>query len=447
MLSVAWSANDSRITGFDVDMHRQMGYFSTEDEGIIYQIDLKSRRVVRALGLPTPTKLSLDWATGNVYVLSGAQEIHACSFEGRMCSRIVRVKSPKHLKHLAVDGYSAKIFYIAIRMQGFGQTNSEIHTARLDGSHKDMLLQKSESFMVALTTDPHQQLLYYVDLHSRTLERISYRTRSGPIRRPEIMLQKSNALMQPSGLSLYENNVFIVNLGSVEAVQCALYGSRICHKIPLNVLNAQDIVVAGKSRQPQPSSHPCEHAHCHGLCLQANYGYECMCGNRLAAEGERCPHGSGNEVILAGSPNSLELEQEQAGNHWLMALLMLAVGSLVAGLGYMYYEYRKRGHKDLNINLHFQNPLATLGGTKTFLEHERAESGVGFTPEPGTGSTTGTGSSSIGSNDTFTTTSTSSTFSVPNPFQRLLRSRQAASNDPMAQELLLESPRVSSATI
>ncbi|XP_070072746.1 vitellogenin receptor Yl [Drosophila takahashii] len=443
MLGVAWSANDSRITGFDVDMHRQMGYFSSEDEGTLYQIDLQKKVVVRALGLPTPTKVSLDWATGNVYVLSGAQEIHACNFEARMCGRIVRVKSPKHLKHLAVDGYNAWIFYIAIRTKGYGRTSSEIHMARLDGSHREMLMQKTESFMIVLTTDPHQQMLYYVDLHSRTLERISYRSNSGPQRRPEIMLQKTNALMQPSGISLYENNVFIVNLGSVEAVQCALYGSRMCHNIPLNVLNAQDILVTGKSRQPQRSSHPCEHAHCHGLCLQANYGYECMCGNRVAAEGERCPHGAFNEVVLqAGSSNSLELgrEQEHAGNHWLMALLVLAAGSLIAGLGYMYYEYRKRGHKDLNINLHFQNPLATLGGpsTKAFLEHERAEPGVGFTP-----GSTETGSSR-GSNDTFTTTSASSQqFSVPNAFQRLLRSRQTTSGDPMAQELLLESPRES----
>ncbi|EDX16602.1 GD24815 [Drosophila simulans] len=91
--------------------------------------------------------------------------------------------------------------------------------------------------------------------------------------------------------------------------------------------------------------------------------------------------------------------------------------------------------------MHFQNPLATLGGTKAFLDHERTEAGVGFATETGT-------VSSRGSNDTFTTTSASSSFaaqqfSVPNALQRLLRPRQSASGDPMAQELLLESPRES----
>ncbi|XP_017055600.1 putative vitellogenin receptor [Drosophila ficusphila] len=439
MLSVAWSANDSKISGFDVDMERQMGYFSAEEESIVYQFDLQKKHVVRALALSTPTKVSLDWATGNVYVVAAAgQEIQACNFDSRMCGRVLHVKNPKHIKHLTVDGYHAKLFYLAIHTEGFGQTSSEIHMARLDGSRKDMLMQRSESYMTAVAIDPHQQMLYFVDLHTRTLERISYRFKMGPLRRPQIMLQKSNALMHPSGLSVFENNAYIVNLGSIEAVQCALYGTRACKKINLNVLNAQDIVVAGRSRHPQPASHPCVHAHCHGLCLQADYGYECMCGNRVVAEGERCPHGSGNEVAV-GSPNSLELEQQPSGSHWLMALVVLISGCLVAGLGYLYYQYRKRGHTDLNITLHFQNPLATLGGTKAFLEHERAQAGGDSGQESGSG--TGT---SHGSNETFTTNSMASSNSrLPNALQRLLRSRQS-STDPMAQELLLESPRESS---
>lgn len=434
MLTVAWSANDSRISGFDVDVHREMGYFSAEEEDVIYQIDLQKKHITRALTLPRPTKLSLDWATGNVYVLSGAQEIQACSFEARMCGRIVLAKNHRRLKHLAVDGYHARVFYIAIRTEGFGHSSSELHMARLDGSRKEMLLQRSDSYMTALTTDPHQQLLYYVDLHRRTLERISYRAKSGPQRRPEIMLQKSNALIQPSGLSVFENNAYIVNLGAKEAQQCALYGTRVCRNINLNVMNAEDIVVAARSRQPQPAAHACLHAHCHGLCLQADFGYECMCGHRLVAEGERCPHGSGNEVAIGSSANSLELEQQQqSGSHWLMTLLLLAAALLIGGAGYMYYKYRQRGHTDLNINLHFQNPLATLGGSssKAFLDHERSESGVEFTTESSQGTGTNT-----------TASASSSQFGVPTVLQRLLRSRQSSSNDPMATEMLLESPRV-----
>ncbi|KAH8274692.1 hypothetical protein KR018_010052, partial [Drosophila ironensis] len=368
MLQVAWSTNDSRISGFDVDVQRQTGYFSAEEEGLLYQLDLQSRRL-RGLALDRPTKLSLDWATGNVYVLVGgsaAHEIQACSFEARMCGRVLRASSPGHLKHLAVDGYHSHLFYATLRSEGFGHSpESELHMSRLDGSRHELLLRRSDSYIAALATDPHQQHLYFVDLHSRTLERVGYRPRSGPgpQRRPEVMLQKSNALLQPSGLSMFENHAYIVNLGAKEAVRCRMFGSRSCKSININVLNAQDIVVAARSRQPQPAAHPCVHALCQGLCVQADFGYECMCGHDRVAEGERCAHGSGNEVLLATADSSQsDSESAQSGGfHWKLTLLILVAGSLVAGLGYMYFQYRRRGHRDLNINLHFQNPLATLG--------------------------------------------------------------------------------------
>ncbi|XP_002024364.2 putative vitellogenin receptor [Drosophila persimilis] len=439
MLQVAWSANDSRIDGFDVDMERQMGYFSSEEQGVVYQVDMRRRFIVRALAVPSPTKVAVDWATGNVYVLAGgsaSQEIYACSFPARMCGRILQVKTHMHLRHLAIDGYHGRLFYIAMRLEGFGHASAELHVARLDGSHKELMLHKKDSYMTALALDPHQQQLYYLDMHSRTLERISYRTRSGtgPHRRPEMMLQKSNALKQPSGLSIYENHAYIVNLGSKEAVRCRLYGERICKSINLNVLNAQDIVVAGRSRQPMPESNPCHHSQCHGMCILADYGYECMCGNQVVAEGEQCPHGSMNELEVGASRQ----ERPQSTFHWwLMALLVLVMGSLAAGLGYMYYQWRQRGHTDLNINLHFQNPLATIG-SKAFLDHERNEAIVNGMDGM---------ASSHSSNETGTTSASSSfaaqQFGMPNVLQRLLRPKQASSGSHMATDMLLENSRAS----
>ncbi|XP_001966853.2 putative vitellogenin receptor [Drosophila ananassae] len=435
MLEVAWSANDSRISGFDVDVKRQVGYFSSEEDGLLYQIDLKNKQRIRGLAVDAPTKLSLDWATGNVYILSGgsgALEVQVCSFEAGMCGRIVKVKSPRHLKHLAVDGYHSRLFYVALRSESLGHSQSELHMSRLDGSRHELLLQRSDSYVSALTTDPHQQLLYFVDLHTRTLERMPYRPRNGPQRRPEVMLQKSNALLQPSGLSVFENHVYLVNLGAKEAVRCRMYGSRVCNFINLNVLNAQDVVVAAASRQPQPAAHPCVHAHCRGMCIQADYGYECMCGHQKVAEGEHCPHGSGNEVFLESKYSASESSPSSSDNqgtsfHWWLALLILAIGSLVAGLGYMYFQYRRRGHRDLNINLHFQNPLATLARADPKATESSAV--VEFAPEQGYGSEEPASQPPAG-------------MAAPNVFQRFMRSRQSR-DDPMATELLLDTPRAS----
>ncbi|EDW75194.2 uncharacterized protein Dwil_GK20043 [Drosophila willistoni] len=450
MLSVAWSANDSRISGFDLDMIRELAYFSSEEQDAIYQIDVHTHHIKRALSLKSPTKLSVDWTTGNVYVLHGtmgggssfSHQISVCSFEAKMCGRIIemRAKNQMHLKHLAVDAYHARLFYVAVRLDRFGPSTSEMYMSRLDGSRQELLLHKPSSYITALAIDPHQQHLYYTDLHNRRLERLSYVKRSGPIRKPEVLLQKSNAIVRPSGLSVYENQAYIINLGSTEAVQCRLYGSRTCHAINLNVLNAQDIVIGGKSRQPRRTSNPCEMAHCHGMCLLADYGFECMCGSQVVAETERCPHGLNHE--LEDWPGSAANRLEKGGLHFgriMIILVLILIVGLTAGLGYMYYQYRKRGHKDLNINLHFQNPLARLN-SKTIEEAEQQQQ-----QQPGT---IGYGTS--------TTTSTSSfvpeQFTRPTLMQRLWPTKQSAvsgtvtatakyNGEEMVTDILLENTR------
>ncbi|XP_032597334.1 putative vitellogenin receptor isoform X2 [Drosophila grimshawi] len=341
MLSVAWSVNDSRITGFDVDMQRQLGYFSSEEQNAIYRRDMDDHSRIAALALRSPTKMAVEWMTGNVYVISGSaapQQISVCSFEAKMCGIIFQMTPRFSLKALAVDAHMGRLFYAAIRTESFGQPTTQIHMGRLDGSRRELLLRKQRSYVTAIATDPHQQQLYFVDLHSRTLEMISYKTRgTGKQRYPIVLIQKSNALLRPTGLSIYENHAYIVNLGAKETVRCQLYGHRSCKAINLNVLNAQDIVVAGLSRQPRAATNPCQHARCSGMCVLADYGYECMCGNVVVLESQPCPLGTTNVLDLStlhpGGSDQLSVDNSSgAGTIWLLAMLCV-IGVVAAGFG------------------------------------------------------------------------------------------------------------------
>ncbi|XP_064556763.1 vitellogenin receptor Yl isoform X2 [Drosophila montana] len=452
MLSVAWSANDSAISGFDVDMRRQLGYFSSEEQNIIYRVNLRDRSQMSALALRSPSKMAVEWTTGNVYVISGRapQQISVCNFGAKMCGSILQMLSRFTLKALAVDAHKARLFYVAIRSESFGQPITQLHMARLDGSRRELLLRKQRSYVTAIAIDPHQQVLYFVDLHSHTLEMISYKGRgSGKQREAHVLLQKSNALLQPTGLSIYENHAHIVNMGAKEAVSCELYGQRTCKAINLNVLNAQDIVVAGWSRQPVATKNPCQHAHCSGMCVLGDYGYECMCGDAVVPETEQCPHGTTNELDM----NSLLFSEQHSDGSgddgggsvvvWLLAILLL-IGVVGTGIGYMFYQWRQRGHRDLNINLHFQNPLATLGG-KSIQEigNEVDMAGGGGDGAGGNSSTSTSTSSSTGTTAaSFTAGRETLQFGVPKILQRLLQQRQTQ-NSELVTEVPLENTRSS----
>ncbi|ALC49752.1 yl [Drosophila busckii] len=365
-LQLAWQANDTAISGFDVDLHRQRGYFSSSEQQVLYQMDLEQRTPRAALRLSNPSKLAVEWTTGNVYVISGsaATELRVCNFAAKMCARLLQLTQPHlTLQALAVDALNARMFYAAKRSESYQQPSSQIYMARLDGSRRELMLRKQRSYVTALAVDTHQQLLYFTDLHSRTLEVLSYKSRSGGLQRQAyVMLQKSNAVMHPTGLSVYENHAYIVNMGSKEAVRCQLYAQRLCTSINLNVLNAQHIVVAGISRQPLAAANPCQHAHCAGMCVLAAYGYECLCGDVITPESQACPAGSTSELNMPSF--GADSSSSSSSSFWLFGLFVI-FGLVAAGFGYMYYQWRQRGHhRDLNINLHFQNPLATLLNTK-----------------------------------------------------------------------------------
>ncbi|KAH8384977.1 hypothetical protein KR093_003920, partial [Drosophila rubida] len=367
MLSVTWSTNDTRISGLDVDMRRQLGYVSSDEQDVVYQLDLRDRTPRAALSLSSPGKLAVEWTTGNVYAIVGtaAQQISVCSFAAKMCGRILQLAHGRGhftLKALAADAHHARLFYAAVRQKSFGQPLTELYVACLDGSRPELLLRKERSYVSAIALDPHQQLLYFVDLHTRSLEAIDYRVRGS--RQSRVLLQKSNALRRPTGLSIYENHAYIVNMGANELVRVRLYGQRSYTALPLSVTNAQEIVVAGRSRQPTAASNPCEHAQCAGMCVLADHGYECMCGSLIVSELQHCPHGTTNDVnidaLLPGDRQRSDNSDSSSGVIWALGILILSGACVVFGIGY--YRYRKRGHRDLNINLHFQNPLATHGG-------------------------------------------------------------------------------------
>ncbi|KAM7347718.1 putative vitellogenin receptor yl isoform 1-T1 [Cochliomyia hominivorax] len=384
MLKVAWKANDTKINGFDLNVRSRKAYFTTDNENILYKVNVDTGIVESALELPMPGKVAVDWITDNVYVVSRSQvyEIQVCSFAAKMCGTILKVKPRETIKTITVDAYNRRLFFVIVQTQTFGVHRSRLATVNLDGTKREYLLTKEMSFVTTLACDPYKKMLYYTDLHQKTLQAISYRSGSKGI--PITILQKGNIIMHPSGLTWYENQVFIVNLGAKESIRCYLYGSRKCKAFNLNILNAEDILIDGASRQPL-NRNPCNMAKCRGMCVQTEFSYECMCGDSIVSESKHCD--TTNEITSSAllihrpaEPNDNQSSSHISAFVWSLVTLLCL---LLCGLGYLFYRRKKQGQRDFIRNLHFQNPLAS------FISQHGSKTGTldsGLT-------TTGTGSS------------------------------------------------------
>ncbi|XP_058975127.1 putative vitellogenin receptor [Musca domestica] len=394
VLKVAWKANDSKVLGFDVNIRLRRGYFTTEGENVLYMVDIDSGEIKAALEVQMPSKVGVDWITGNVYVISRAEQyqIEVCSFTAKMCGAVIKVQPRETIKTLAVDAYNRRLFFVIMQAHTFGSHRSRITMTSLDGGGKrDYLLNKDNTFITTLACDPYKKILYYTESLSKTLQAISYG--SGSSRTPTTLIQKGNVVIHPSGLTWYENQVFIVNMGAREAVRCYLYGSKACKAFNLNILNAEDILVDGISRQPM-NRNPCTMAKCRGMCVQTEFSYECMCGDSIVSESKYCD--SNNEIstsaLLKNRANAAEDGEGSSHAVLFVMLMLLAVALTICGLGYLYYRRKQQGQRDFIRNLQFQNPLSSLLPHQRSAKTSTLDSGL---ISNGTGSSTGTTTASF----------------------------------------------------
>ena len=301
-----------------------------------------------------------------------------------MCGSILKVKPNEVIKTLTVDAYNKRLFFVILQTLTYGSHKSRIVITNLDGGKREYLLTKDTSFVTTLACDPYKKMLYYTDLHQKTLQAISYR--KGSKSNAVTIIQKGNVILNPSGITWYENQVFIVNLGATEAIRCNLYGLRQCKAFNLNIYNADAIVIDGASRQPM-NRNPCAMAQCRGMCIQSEFGYECMCGNDIVSETKHCDNN--NEITASALLiDRTQIYKANGTSHTTTVVwsVLTLIALLLSGLGYLYYRRKQQGQRDFIRNLHFQNPLAS------FLPQSSNKTGTidsGLTAT-GTGSSTGT---------------------------------------------------------
>ncbi|KAI9589328.1 putative vitellogenin receptor [Glossina fuscipes] len=370
-LKIVWSANDSKIKSFDVNSRTRNGYFSTDSEHILYQVNVTNGKIIMGLLVNQPSKVAVDWITDNVYVISVYQvyEIKVCSFKSKMCGTVVKSMPNQIIKALTVDAYNKKLFFAVLESQGSGEHKSRIATSNLDGAKRHYILTKENGFITALACDPYKRILYLIDRHQRSLQFISYAV-TKLSSKPITIMEKTTAITRPSGMSWYENEAFIVNLGSKEAVRCQLFGvHHHCRTFDLNVLNAANILIDGISRQPMKRN-PCTIAECRGMCVQSEHNYVCMCDDSIVSETKKCD--SFNHVT-SGSLLEVAPTTNVESNGIAASISILGIIILFIGIGCLYCRYRNKESSNVIGNLHFHNPLSVYFSNREKLNNNLTE--------------------------------------------------------------------------
>lgn len=282
-LDVIWSANSSssQIKGMDLNYEQQLLYFTVEDQSTLYELNLTSKRLTQVDNVGTPTKITVDWVTNNVYFIDYNTEgssIRVCHMRERRCIKLLTFSRNVHVKSIVVDPLNHHLFYSSIDYFSFTSTETRIFMANLDGTQAKITV-NGGYFITSFTIDPYSERVYFTDLEKRSLFSIRYdgtKTRN--------IIDNSPMLLRPNIINFLEGHMVIMNIGSKTVVDCALYGDRQCKSIKVNVASVDNLIVAQKSRQPEASDNVCANNNCTTICMPSDAGAKCLCSFGISIE-------------------------------------------------------------------------------------------------------------------------------------------------------------------
>lgn len=135
-----------KITGLDYILRSKSVYFTIETTGTIHRINqgTQVREYIEHVG--QPQKLSVDWATQNVYFYNASSQeksVSLCNFEEMLCAKLFDIDIHRQVSALAVDSVNKVMFYSLTSWWVLNSPSYIIYKCNLDGSGKEELIKFS----------------------------------------------------------------------------------------------------------------------------------------------------------------------------------------------------------------------------------------------------------------------------------------------------------------
>ncbi|CAB3229414.1 unnamed protein product [Arctia plantaginis] len=150
-----------------------------------------TKQILAGLGLEEPDSIAIDYLGDNIYFSDSERgTISACKFDGSSCTTIkAKTNRPSYV---TLDVKNGLMYWADYMGRGV------ILTARMDGSHTEVLVDKLESFATGLALDVPNDRLYYVD---KTIRVVIL-----SLRRGYTLLDEP--YHHPYSISVFENTIY-----------------------------------------------------------------------------------------------------------------------------------------------------------------------------------------------------------------------------------------------
>lgn len=298
------------ISDIDVDVRRGKMYIASNQTGQLIQVDLfdKNAPILQMTNIGIPSKVSVDWITGNVYFSDGQGHMRVCNFDSQRCAKTISVPAAAQVTALVVDAANYKLFYCVSE-----ESEAVVRSASAFGSDAKDLASITCS---GLAADSFSHVLYVAS--EENIVKMNY---DGKMM--QTIISGNPIVRSPHHLALFEDYLYL--LSGTNLTRCLLFSSKSCSSYT-HLPNATGFVINHESAQRNDTRNYCERLNCSNICVLDKYGPRCVCHDGRPSFGGFCSLIPASEIPKLSRP----VDSESGSNVLTVVLVVLVALGLIA---------------------------------------------------------------------------------------------------------------------
>lgn len=381
---------DFKLSGLATDVRRKQVYWTSEKNGALYRINIDNIDVAQNVSLLHPSKVAVDWITGNVYVIVEGVQITVCNFDVKVCTPLYTTEPTFKIDTLAVDPPSRMMFW-SERVK-INQPFSKIYKADLSGANVTAVITTDLEVVSSLSVSSIHNMIYWTESTKHIIERATFNGihRHVVFTSPDIPIDL--AMFEDYAYFLVDSNSMI-RRHSLETHgnvwRCGLYGavSMRCELIRISPVNfgiPYHFEIMHEALQIK-GSNDCKRVSCGGICVLSSSGPICVCPDgTIIGENITCPvsntgRSAFKDVDTGISVGDSRSKSEKKFNYMQWLLIIVACLVLPAVVIFLYQTRLHRNchlpnffnRKSASHSIHFDN---TSYGLSSVVSNTHAES-------------------------------------------------------------------------
>nr|AEJ88360.1 vitellogenin receptor [Antheraea pernyi] len=333
------------ITDLDFNVRTKRLYVTSTESGKLIELNV-THDVVAVTNVGRPTRVAVDWVTGNVYFADstpGASCVRVCDVTRRRCARLQKIPSDATVKALIVEPASRRMFYCVQRGH-----ESVVWSASLSGRSALDLLHVTQCS--GLAADSFTRRLYVAETAPPHIMVVDFDGKN-----PKKILTERPQLQAPHALALFEDHIYYLVGDSYRLGRCLLHGPKNCETYIYRVFDANTFVIRHESIQRDDLVNECAAHDCSNVCVLEKAPV-CVCDDGHVRDDGNCDPSSKNELPLFNGWTYQDYQRGHRASITVVIAVLVLFLVYIALFVYYHFVYKpKRKRSTAYTEVRFQN--------------------------------------------------------------------------------------------